>query len=171
MIESAKSSPPADGATADSTPAWEALDHHIIAATLPQQGPFVLVDRVNAFADGRRIVGIKNVSLTDPYFRGHFPGNPIMPGVLICEALAQAAAILVLRSRESIPPRTSLVLTGLDRVRFRRPVVPGEQLVLDVTLTERRPQRWRLHGVARVDDHVAAEADIVLTAIAEEVVR
>lgn len=162
---------PANSGVTDDAPAEEALDHHVIAATLAQQGPFLLVDRVTALTDGRRIVGIKNVSLTDPYFRGHFPGNPILPGVLICEALAQAAALLVLRSRASIPPRTVLVLTGLDRVRFRRPVVPGEQLLLDVTLKEHRGPRWRLHGVGRVDEHVAAEADIVLTALPEASLR
>jgi 3-hydroxyacyl-[acyl-carrier-protein] dehydratase len=162
---------PANSDATGDMPAEEALDHHAIAAALTQQAPFVLVDRVRALTEGRRIVAIKNVSLTDPYFRGHFPGNPILPGVLICEALAQAATLLVRRSPESIPVGSTLVLTGLDRVRFRRPVVPGEQLVLDVTLSERRDRRWLLHGVARVDDHVAAEADIALTAVAEESLR
>lgn len=164
MIEPANSDV-TDGA------AGEALDHHLIAATLAHQAPFVLVDRVRALAGGRRIIGIKNVSLTDPYFRGHFPGNPILPGVLICEALAQAAMLLVLRSDPPVPPDTTLALTGLDRVRFRRPVVPGEQLVLDVTLQTRRGARWRLQGVGRVDDHVAAEAEIILTALATESLR
>jgi 3-hydroxyacyl-[acyl-carrier-protein] dehydratase len=161
---------PANSGATDETPE-AALDHHVIAATLAQQAPFVLLDRVQALSPGRRIVAIKNVSLTDPYFRGHFPGNPILPGVLICEALAQAATLLVLRSGEAMPTRSTLALTGLDRVRFRRPVVPGEQLLLEVTLTRRRDRRWLLHGVARVDDHVAAEADIALTAMAEESLR
>jgi 3-hydroxyacyl-[acyl-carrier-protein] dehydratase len=161
---------PANSDVIDAAPE-EALDHHVIAATLAQQGPFVLVDRVRSLVNGRRILGVKNVSLTDPYFRGHFPGNPILPGVLICEALTQAAMLLVLRSHDAVSPRTILTLTGLDHVRFRRPVVPGEQLLLDVTLKERRGQRWRLHGVARVDEQTAAEADIVLTAVAEEALR
>jgi 3-hydroxyacyl-[acyl-carrier-protein] dehydratase len=103
------------------------LDHHAIAALLPQHGPFLLVDRVIAIAEGHRLVGLKNVSLTDPYFRGHFPGNPIMPGVLICEALAQAAALLVRRSTAPVP---SLVVVGLDRVRFRRPVVAADAIIV-----------------------------------------
>lgn len=155
---------PANSGTSDGVPAGETLDHHVIAATLAQQGPFLLVDRVRALSPGRHIVGVKNVSLTDPYFRGHFPGNPILPGVLICEALAQAGALLVLRSNPSISSVATLVLTRLDRVRFRRPVVPGEQLLLDVSLEEQRDRRWYLHGVAHVDEQVAAEADMVLTA-------
>jgi 3-hydroxyacyl-[acyl-carrier-protein] dehydratase len=162
---------PANSGTTDGLPAGESLDHHAIAATLAQQGPFLLVDRVRALHAGRRIVAIKNVSLTDPYFRGHFPGNPILPGVLICEALAQAGSLLVLRSDRSIASSATLVLTGLDRVRFRRPVVPGEQLVLDVAWKEHRDRRWILHGVARVDDQVAAEVDMVLTAIDGEKLR
>ena len=162
---------PANSDAIDEALPEEALDHQLIAATLAQQGPFVLVDRVRSLVAGRRILGVKNVSLTDPYFRGHFPGNPILPGVLICEALTQAAMLLVLRSRDAVPPHAILTLTGLDRVRFRRPVVPGEQLLLDVSLKERRDARWLLHGVARVDEQAAAEADIILTAVAEAALR
>lgn len=163
-------SEPANSDAISEAPAEEALDHHLIAATLSQQGPFVLVDRVPSLMVGSRILGIKNVSLTDPYFRGHFPGNPILPGVLICEALTQAATLLVLRSPGAVPSGAVLALTGLDRVRFRRPVVPGEQLLLDVSWKEQRAARFHLHGIARVADEVAAEAHIVLTAVAESTV-
>lgn len=164
-------SEPANSDAISEAPAEEALDHHLIAATLSQQGPFVLVDRVRSLVAGQCILGVKNVSLTDPYFRGHFPGNPILPGVLICEALTQAATLLVVRTPGAVPPGSAIALTGLDRVRFRRPVVPGEQLLLDVAWKEQRGSRWHLHGVARVEEEVAAEADIVLTALAEGALR
>jgi 3-hydroxyacyl-[acyl-carrier-protein] dehydratase len=137
------------------------FDHHEIAALLPHRYPFQFVDRVLEFVDGERIVGIKNLSLTDPFFRGHFPENPVMPGVLICEALAQAGALLAHRSRDGVPPERAVVLSGLDRVRFRLPVVPGDQLRLEVTLTRRHRPLWRFHAVARVDEEVVAEADIL----------
>jgi 3-hydroxyacyl-[acyl-carrier-protein] dehydratase len=137
------------------------FDHHEIAALLPHRYPFQLVDRVIEFVDGERIVGIKNLSLLDPFFRGHFPDNPLMPGVLICEALAQAGALLVHRSTDWLPPNSTVVLSGLDKVRFRRPVVPGDQLRLEVTLTRRHRPLWRLHGAASVEGQLAAEADIL----------
>jgi 3-hydroxyacyl-[acyl-carrier-protein] dehydratase len=138
-----------------------AFDHHEIAALLPHRYPFQLVDRVLELVDGERIVGIKNLSLLDPFFRGHFPDNPVMPGVLICEALAQAGALLAMRSKDGVPPSSGVVLSGLDNVRFRRPVVPGDQLRLDVALVRRHRPLWRLHGRATVDGQLAAEADIL----------
>lgn len=143
------------------------FDHLEIAALLPHRYPFQFVDRVLDFVDGERIVGIKNLSLSDPFFRGHFPNNPIMPGVLICEALMQAGALLAHRSRDAVPPDRAVVLTGLDRARFRRPVVPGDQLRLEVALMRRRRPLWRFRGVARVGGAVVAEADI----LAVEVLR
>ncbi|MBI4515261.1 MAG: 3-hydroxyacyl-ACP dehydratase FabZ [Deltaproteobacteria bacterium] len=137
------------------------FDHQEIAALLPHRYPFQFVDRVLEFVDGERIVAIKNLSLLDPFFRGHFPGNPLMPGVLICEALAQAGALLAHRSKDGVAAGAAVVLSGLDNVRFRRPVVPGDQLRLEVTLTRRHPPLWRLHGRATVDGQLAAEADIL----------
>ena len=128
---------------------------------LPHRYPFQFVDRVIEFVDGKRIVGIKNLSLLDPFFRGHFPDNPVMPGVLICEALAQTGALLAMRSSDGVPPESGVVLSGLDNVRFRRPVVPGDQLRLEVTFLRRRRPLWRLQGTATVDGQIAAEAEIL----------
>jgi 3-hydroxyacyl-[acyl-carrier-protein] dehydratase len=131
-----------------------------IAELLPHRYPFQLVDRVLEFVDGVRIVGLKNVSLGDPFFRGHFPDNPVMPGVLICEALAQTAALLAHRSTNGVSRDRGVVLAGLDGVRFRRPVLPGDQLRLEVELARSRPPFWRFRGVARVDGRLVAEAEI-----------
>jgi len=141
--------------------AGSGFDHHEIADLLPHRYPFQFVDRVLEFVDGERIVALKNLSLMDPFFRGHFPGNPVMPGVLICEALAQAAALLAMRSSDGVPKGRGVVLSGLDQVRFRRPVVPGDQLRLEVSITRRRSPLWRFRGVAKVDEQVAAEAEIL----------
>jgi beta-hydroxyacyl-ACP dehydratase FabZ len=137
------------------------FDHHEIAALLPHRYPFQFVDRVLEFVDRERIVAIKNLSLLDPFFRGHFPDNPVMPGVLICEALAQAGALLAHRSTDGVPPDAGVVLSGLDNVRFRRPVVPGDQLRLEVGLVRIHRPLWRLHGKALVEGQLAAEADIL----------
>jgi 3-hydroxyacyl-[acyl-carrier-protein] dehydratase len=121
-----------------------------------------LVDQVRTLTDGRRIVALKSVSSAEPFFRGHFPGYPVMPGVLICDALAQAAGLLLRRSSQAPPPDRAIVLVALDRVRFRRPVLPGDELELDVTLTGRRSLCWKARGVGRVGGAVVAEADLVL---------
>ena len=136
-----------------------------IASALPHRYPFQFVDRVLEFEDGRRIVTLKNVSINEPFFRGHFPEQPLMPGVLICEALAQAGALLAHRSADGVHPGNVVVLTGLDRVRFRRAVVPGDQLHLEVLLLKRHRPLWKMHGVARVDGKVVAEADLLATEV------
>ena len=120
-----------------------------IAALLPHRFPFQFVDRVLAFEDGVRIVTLKNVTINEPFFRGHFPEYPLMPGVLICESLAQSGALLAHRSRDGVPRGRAVVLTGLDSVRFRRPVVPGDQLLCEVVLRKRRRPLWKMHGAAR----------------------
>jgi len=140
-----------------------AADADAIARVLPHRYPLLLVDRVITFEDGVRIVAIKNVTVDEPFFAGHFPGRPVMPGVLICEALAQAGALLAYRSRNGIEPGRILLLTGLERGRFRRPVVPGDQLELEVQSLQRHPPLWRMRGKARVDGVVVAEADFTAT--------
>ena len=134
-----------------------------IAALLPHRFPFQFVDRVLEFEDGVRILALKNVSINEPFFRGHFPGQPLMPGVLVCEALAQTGALLAHRSRDGVAAGRVAVLTGLDAVRFRRPVLPGDQLLLEVRLLRRHRPLWKLQGVARVGDQIATEATFLLT--------
>ena len=140
-----------------------AFGYHRIIALLPHRYPFLFVDRVLELDDGKRIVALKNVSINEPYFRGHFPEQPVMPGVLICEAFAQAGALLAKASTDGLPEGYVVVLTGLDGARFRRPVLPGDQLHLEVTLVKRRRPLWKMQGVARVDGHLAAEAELSLT--------
>lgn len=136
------------------------FDYHEIWSLLPHRAPFQFIDRVLEFEDGRRIVTLKNVSIDEPFFNGHFPELPLMPGVLICEALAQAGALLAHRSQNGVPPGRVVVLAGLDRARFRRPVVPGDQLHLEVTLLKRHRPLWKMHGIARVEGQMVAEAEL-----------
>lgn len=134
-----------------------------IAALLPHRYPFQFIDRVLEFEDGKRVLALKNVSINEPYFRGHFPDLPVMPGVLICEALAQAGALLICRSDNDLPAGSVVVLTGIDEARFRKPVLPGDQLHLDVSLLKHRRPLWRMKGIARVDGQLVAEAELSLT--------
>jgi 3-hydroxyacyl-[acyl-carrier-protein] dehydratase len=128
-----------------------------ILGLLPHRYPFLLVDRVVEL-DGERAVTLKNVTVNEPFFVGHFPGYPVMPGVLICEALAQSAAILAI---SLIGERRSMfMLTGLDKVRFRRQVGPGDQLRMEIRLIKHHHPLWKMHGEAWVDDELAAEADL-----------
>jgi 3-hydroxyacyl-[acyl-carrier-protein] dehydratase len=130
-----------------------------ILATLPHRFPFLLVDRVLEVEPGRRAVGYKNVSHNEWFFQGHFPGRPVMPGVLIVEALAQMAAIAALagEGKEGQIP----FFAGIDGCRFRRPVVPGDMLMLEAELTHARARAGKGHGRATVDGQVVAEADML----------
>jgi len=135
-------------------------DYRAIAELLPHRYPFLLIDRVLEFVDGERLVALKNVTSNEPFFQGHFPGHPVMPGVLVCEAVAQAGALLAHRSTEGLPAGSTLFLAGLDQFRFRRPVVPGDQMRVQVTLTKRRPPVWKIRGEVFVDDQLAAEGEV-----------
>ena len=140
------------------------MDAPEIAALLPHRYPFLLVDRVVEVEVGKRIVAIKNVTVNEPFFAGHFPGYPIMPGVLLCEAVVQAGGILArLTSTEIDDQRQMLaMLTSLDRVRFRQKVTPGDQLRLEVEAVRRRGAFWKMRGVARVDEKTAAELEFTV---------
>jgi len=129
-----------------------------ILDVLPHRYPMLLVDRILEM-DGTRVLALKNVTFNEPHFQGHFPGFPVMPGVLVIEAMAQAAAVMSFRD---VPDRQSKLIyfTGIDNCRFRRPVVPGDQLLLEVTVVKRRARFAVLRGVARVGDEIAAEADL-----------
>jgi 3-hydroxyacyl-[acyl-carrier-protein] dehydratase len=136
------------------------LDIQEIMSILPHRYPFLLIDRVIEMERKKRIVAIKNVTINEPHFAGHFPDFPIMPGVLIVEAIAQAGGALLLTE---IPDRDTklMVFTGIDSARFRRPVVPGDQLRIEVTVLNWRSTAVKLHGTATVDGKLACEATIM----------
>ncbi len=137
-----------------------------IQGLLPHRYPFLLVDRVNELEPGRRIVAIKNVTINEPFFQGHFPGRPVMPGVLIIEAMAQAGGVMVFKSGEfSVKP--VVFLTGIDEAKFRRPVVPGDQLRFEINVLKKRPPFWKMQGKAFVDNEMVCEA-VVTAMVAEE---
>ena len=138
------------------------LDIGAIMKVLPHRMPFLLVDRIVEIEPGVRIVGIKNVTMNEPFFEGHFPGHPIMPGVLIVEAMAQTGGMLLMRNFES--PESSVVyFTALDDVRFRRPVIPGDQLRFEVEVLQVRGGTFRTRGKAFVDGQVVCEAEMMAT--------
>jgi 3-hydroxyacyl-[acyl-carrier-protein] dehydratase len=130
-----------------------------IQKMLPHRYPFLFVDRVLEVEPGKRIVGIKNVSYDEHFFQGHFPGRPIMPGVLIVEAMAQAAGVLVYKSME-IADNMVYFMT-IDKAKFRRPVVPGDQLRLEVEAVQNRGKAWKFTGKALVDGKVVCEAEFM----------
>jgi 3-hydroxyacyl-[acyl-carrier-protein] dehydratase len=136
------------------------LDVREIMDRIPHRYPFLLVDRVVEVVPGQRIVAIKNVTMNEAFFQGHFPGAPVMPGVLIIEALAQAGAVLLF---SDIPDRSSKLVyfTGIDGARFRRPVVPGDQIRLTMEVLKLRSRTCKMRGVATVDGELAAEAEIM----------
>ncbi|MGH9749842.1 MAG: 3-hydroxyacyl-ACP dehydratase FabZ [Candidatus Polarisedimenticolia bacterium] len=140
------------------------LDIRQILSILPHRYPFLLVDRIVSIEEGRRIVGIKNVTVNEPYFQGHFPGHPVMPGVLIVEAMAQAGAVLLLRA---VPDRGSKLVyfAGIDGARFRRPVTPGDQLRLEVEVLKLRSRSALLRGHAYVGSDLVAEAELFSTMV------
>ena len=139
------------------------LDSEGIQKILPHRYPFLLVDRIVELESGQRVVGIKNVSVNEPFFVGHFPGRPIMPGVLIVEALAQTAGILMGEGGDLIP-----LFMGIDKARFRRQVVPGDQLRLEVEMVQSRRNICKVNGKAYVGEELAAEAGIMAAMVPRE---
>ncbi|MCC7414151.1 MAG: 3-hydroxyacyl-ACP dehydratase FabZ [Gammaproteobacteria bacterium] len=139
------------------------LDIEDILRQLPHRDPMLLIDRVLECVPGESVRAIKNVSYNEPYFTGHFPSRPVLPGVLILEAMAQAAGVLAYRSAGVMPSKdTKLYFVGIDAARFRRPVVPGDQLLLDARLTRRIRGIWKFEARASVDGAVAATAEIMV---------
>jgi 3-hydroxyacyl-[acyl-carrier-protein] dehydratase len=138
------------------------MDIHQILDHLPHRYPFVLVDRVLSLEIGKEITAVKNVSINEPFFPGHFPYHPVMPGVLIVEAMAQAAAILSFKTM-GIKPTDNAVyyFAGIDNARFKKPVSPGDQIILKVSIDRILRGIWKYKGVALVDDAVVAEAEMM----------
>ena len=140
------------------------MDIHEILKQLPHRYPFLMVDRVLSFEKGKSIQALKNVSINEPFFSGHFPHRPVMPGVLMLEAMAQAAALLSFDTMGVTPDdKTVYYFAGIDGARFKRPVEPGDQLIMDVELLRHKAGIFKFKGVTRVDGNVACEAELMCT--------
>ena len=140
------------------------MDIHQILKKLPHRYPFLLVDRVLEPEPGKRIKALKNVTMKEPFFEGHFPHRPVMPGVLMLEAMAQAAALLAFEVVGSVPDEKSVYyFAGIDAARFKRPVEPGDQLIMDVTLERMKAGIFKFKGVCTVDGKMVCEAELMCT--------
>ena len=140
------------------------MDIHQILQQLPHRFPFLMVDRVLEIDKGKRIKALKNVTINEPFFAGHFPHRPVMPGVLMLEAMAQVAALLCFDMLGTAPDdKTVYYFAGIDSARFKRPVEPGDQLIMDVNLQRMKAGIFKFRGVTRVADTVACEADLMCT--------
>jgi 3-hydroxyacyl-[acyl-carrier-protein] dehydratase len=140
------------------------MDIHQILKLLPHRYPFLLVDRVLELDKGKSIRTLKNVTINEPFFVGHFPRRPVMPGVLMLEAMAQSAALLSFATMDVAPDdKTVYYFAGIDGARFKRPVEPGDQLVMDVSLTRMKAGIFKFKGIARVGEELACEAELMCT--------
>ncbi|MDX8379061.1 MAG: 3-hydroxyacyl-ACP dehydratase FabZ [Gallionella sp.] len=140
------------------------MDIHAILESLPHRYPFLLVDRVLSVEPGKNIVALKNVTINEPFFPGHYPHHPVMPGVLIIEAMAQAAALLSFQTMESQPDEKSVYyFAGIDGARFKRPVLPGDQLILKVALTRSMRGVFKFKAIAEVAGQLVAQAELMCT--------
>jgi 3-hydroxyacyl-[acyl-carrier-protein] dehydratase len=140
------------------------MDIHQILEYLPHRYPILLVDRVLEVVPGERITALKNVSVNEPFFPGHYPHHPVMPGVLIIEAMAQTAAILSFKTMGNKPDDNSVYyFVGIDGARFKRPVSPGDQLIMEVSFLMNRRGMWKFAATAKVDGQIAAEAELICT--------
>lgn len=140
------------------------MDIHAILESLPHRYPFLLVDRVLELEPGKRIVALKNVTINEPFFPGHYPHHPVMPGVLIIEAMAQVAALLSFQSMEQKPDeKTVYYFAGIDGARFKRPVSPGDQLIFKVELIRSMRGLYKFKAIAEVDGQLTAEAELMCT--------
>ncbi|NOK01012.1 MULTISPECIES: 3-hydroxyacyl-ACP dehydratase FabZ [Myxococcus] len=141
------------------------MDIGEILNLLPHRYPFLLVDRVVEIVPGQKLTAYKNVTINEPFFNGHFPGHPVMPGVLILEALAQATAILAYKSENMDPSRKLTYLMGVDGARFRKPVLPGDRLQLEIEVVRHKGAVWKTKGLATVDGARVAEGEFLATVV------
>ena len=141
----------------------KAFDIHEIMKLLPHRYPFIMVDRILELTPGEKVIALKNVTINEPFFQGHFPENPIMPGVLIIEAMGQAGAVLAAKSLEREPHGSLIYFMGMDKVKFRKPVAPGDQLIFEVKFLKQRRNVFRMSGTAYVDENVVAQAELMAT--------
>ena len=140
------------------------MNIHAILKQLPHRYPFLLVDKVVELERNARILAVKNVTFNEPFFMGHFPGRPVMPGVLMLEALAQAAGLLAFDAMGQVPDENNIYyFVCIDSARFKRPVEPGDQLLLEASIDRIRGGIWKFKGVARVGDEIACEAELMCT--------
>ena len=139
----------------------EIYDIRRIMEFLPHRYPFILVDRIVEIVPNERIVGLKNVTINEPFFQGHFPGAPVMPGVLMVEAMAQTGAVLAISSLPAEEHGKLMYFMGIDKARFRKPVVPGDQVLMEVEIIRRRGKTLKMSGNARVDHDLVAEAELL----------
>jgi 3-hydroxyacyl-[acyl-carrier-protein] dehydratase len=146
----------------------QGFDIERILAMLPHRWPFVLVDRVTEVVPNERVKGHKCVSMNEPWFQGHFPGHPIMPGVLIIEALAQIGGILAYTSEPFDVAKSALYFLGVDKAKFRRPVIPGDRLDLEVSVIHHRTNVWKLRGQASVDGALCAEGELLASVVGRD---
>ena len=130
---------------------------------LPHRYPFILIDRILEIVPDEKIIALKNVTMNEPFFQGHFPGAPIMPGVLIVEAMAQAGGVFAYTVMPNAEKGSAIYFMGMDKVKFRKPVVPGDQLIFEVKILKKRSKTIKMSGIATVDKKLVAEAELMAT--------
>ena len=133
------------------------FDINDIIKVLPHRYPFILIDRIEITEPGKRLIALKNMTINEPFFQGHFPGQPVMPGVLSLEIMAQAGSFLMLCQVED-PLSTNMFFSTVEKTKFRKPIVPGDQLMVHMTLVKKKLNLCKFHGVCKVDDKIVAEA-------------
>ena len=133
------------------------FDINDIIKVLPHRYPFILIDRIEITEPGERLIALKNMTINEPFFQGHFPGQPVMPGVLSLEIMAQAGSFLMLSQVED-PFTTNMFFSAVEKTKFRKPIVPGDQLMVHMTLVKKKLNLCKFHGVCKVDDKIVAEA-------------